>query len=284
MSGELERLPGWDRQLDQQIAAGRWSTVGLFAHLDDPERSNRFGEWWAVNKTEHSTLIDDLIAGRFVRREELIVAPTINIFDWFTPITGEEAVCLLIERCKYKYKPDRARQIGASWRQKNTEQGIPATYPVCYRVRADFTLKWHAPKAGPCRKDFRYLQKWNFPDEATKDSLVFWVPGVLSDSTSKDVSQQRQLLSDTRVRLELPAHHMSDFNKVALVAGLFLAHSKVTGERISLVVRTDTCVTGGGRLCLSWGEGDLYCDYWDYGAEPYDGVGVLALGVEELGS
>lgn len=83
MSGKLDRLPGWDRQLDQQIAAGLWSTHGLFALLDDPERARRFGEWWAANKVEHDRLIDDLVAGRLVYREEpvatapVVEAPTI---------------------------------------------------------------------------------------------------------------------------------------------------------------------------------------------------------------
>ncbi len=175
--------------------------------------------------------------------------------------------------------PNKHKAIGAKYRCLATEQGC-ATHPVCYRVRAGFTLKTHAPLAGPCRNNFQYLQGWNFQDEATRDSYVFWVPGILRGSTSKNVNQQMELLSATRAKSNLPAHHMSNFGSVALAAGLILAHFKATGERISLVVRTGTCDSVGYRLGLDWRDGELYCDYWYYDGEPYDRVGVLALGVE----
>ncbi|HBR80122.1 MAG: hypothetical protein UX09_C0052G0002 [Candidatus Uhrbacteria bacterium GW2011_GWE2_45_35] len=179
--------------------------------------------------------------------------------------------------------PERYKATCAIYRQLATEQGIPVSHPVCYRVRAGFTFKIHAPKAGPCHDSLRYLQDWNFPDEATKDCFVFWVPGVLRGSTSKDVVQQRQLLSDTRTRLALPAHHLIGFGNVALVAGLMLAHFKATDERIPLVVRIDTCDADGDRLRLFWGGGELYCARWFGGGKAYGNFGVLALGVE-LGS
>jgi hypothetical protein len=190
--------------------------------------------------------------------------------DYFTPILDSDL-------------PEKHKATGAKYRREATDQGKPVAYPICYRVRASFTLKLHAPLAGPCYKKFQYLQDWDFAPEATEDGYVFWIPGVLQGSTSKSVSQQRQFLVETRTRLGLPAHHMSSFGRVALVAGLILAHFKITGERISLVMRTDTCDADGDRLCLDWNEGELSCGYW-YGDDgPYDFVGVPALGVE-LGS
>ncbi|MFH1088978.1 MAG: hypothetical protein V1716_00965 [Candidatus Uhrbacteria bacterium] len=97
-----------------------------------------------------------------------------------------------------------------------------------------------------------------------------------------DVPHQRQFLAETRTRLDLPAHHMSGFGKVALVAGLILAHFKITGERISLVMRTDACDSVGDRLCLFWLGGELI-GRWSYDVKSYGNVGVPALGVE-LGS
>ena len=176
--------------------------------------------------------------------------------------------------------PERYKAIVAMYRQEATAQGMPITHPVCYRVRAGFTQRQHAPLAGPCYKKFEYLNDWNFTDKPTEDSYVFWIPGVLKGSTSMSVDRQRQFLAETRIRLGLPDHHMSGLGEVALVAGLVLAHFKATGERISLVLRTNTRDSDGHRLCLLWCGGELYCDSWNYGVMPCYNVGVPALGVE----
>ncbi len=105
---------------------------------------------------------------------------------------------------------------------------------------------------------------------------------------SKTKDEQIQLLADFRTKLELPTNHMSGFGKVSLVAGLILAHFKATGERIPLNeywVRTDTCDADG--LCLDLGKfvsAGLFCGYWLCGGDADGDVGVLALGVEVLGS
>ncbi len=166
-------------------------------------------------------------------------------------------------------------------------QPVPMTAPLCYQVRAGYTLKTHAPKTGPCRKNFQYLWDWNFPDEGTEDCLAFWVPRILTYSTSKTKDQQLQLLANLQTKLELPVHHMSGFGKASLVAGLILAHFKVTGERIPLnkdLVRTDTCLTNGRRICLGeFGQHGLDCCHWCFDDVAGDPLGVFALGLEALG-
>ncbi len=184
--------------------------------------------------------------------------------------------------------PESHKATVAKYRKLASEHGVPTTTVVCYRVRAGFTLKSHAAKAGPCIQGFQYLQNWNFPDEPTVDCLVFWVPCILKDSKNKTKDEQTALLADTRTKLELPAHHMSSFGKVALVAGLILAHYKATkGEHIPLGndwVRTDTCSADGDRLRLGdFGGAGLDCgdDRWGDGRRAR--LGAFALGVE-LGS
>lgn len=155
-----------------------------------------------------------------------------NATNYFTPIPDAEV-------------PPRHQQTLIKYRKLATEWGVPTTTAVCYRVRAGFTLKSHAPKAGPCYDKFSYLQNWNFPDEPTKGCLVFWIPRLAPGSTSKTRNEQIQLLGEIRQRMELPAHHLTNFGKVALDAGLILAHFKRTGERVPLDcywTRTDTCV------------------------------------------
>ncbi|MFA6131353.1 MAG: hypothetical protein WC730_03795, partial [Patescibacteria group bacterium] len=41
--------------------------------------------------------------------------------------------------------PERYKAIVAKYRWLATEHGVLLTTPVCYRVRAGFTLKKHAP-------------------------------------------------------------------------------------------------------------------------------------------
>ncbi len=174
----------------------------------------------------------------------------------------------------------------AKYRQLASEHGVPETTAVCYRVKAGFTLKSHAAKAGPCNDGFNHLQVWNFPDEPTVDAIVFWVPRVLEGSTSKTKDQQIQFLAALRGKLELPAHHLAGFGNVALVAGLILAHFKATGERVPLDgywVRTDTCHADGLRLYVYWSDdGSLDCINWHVVGGLSDDLGAFVLGVEPL--
>jgi len=168
-------------------------------------------------------------------------------------------------------------------RAEARRQAISDSTPLCYRVINGYTLKHHAPKAGPCRENFQYLQNWDFTDEPTVDCLVFWIPRLLPESTGKNVDEQRAHLAEFRNRLELPSHHCSSFGNVALLSGLTLAHYKATGERVplnGLWTRTDICSVDGNRLELYWDSGSLYCDYWDWDGGRCDFIGIFALGVE----
>lgn len=195
--------------------------------------------------------------------------------DYFTPLSDAHV-------------PERHQAILAKYRQLATEHGVPVTTAVCYRVRAGFTLKSHAPKAGPCYEQFAYLQGWNFSDEPTSDCTVFWVPRIVNGSTSKTRDQQTQMLADLRIKLDLPAHHMSGFGKVGLLAGLILAHHKATQERIPLNqcwVRTDICLADDYRFRLGCFVGSgLRCDHWRSGDDAVAYLGAFALGVEALGT
>lgn len=175
-----------------------------------------------------------------------------------------------------------ARKLVASWRKLASDHGY--TGPIAWQVRAGFTLKSHAPQAGPCYEQFGYLQDWELKnDEPTVDSIVFWVPRLLEGSVSKNVEEQKAFMTDVRVRYELPEHHMSSFGSAALMAGLVLAHFKRTGERTPLrnfYARSDTFHAGGNRLDLgNFDENGLSCDGWDDGARGAF-LGVFPLGVE----
>jgi len=195
--------------------------------------------------------------------------------EYFTPVPDADV-------------PERHQPTLSAYRKLATDHGVSAATAVCYRVRAGFTLKNHAPKAGPCYKNFQYLQGWKFPDEPTTVGLVFWVPRIVDGSTSKTRREQEQILSDLRTKLELSDQHLAGFGKVALVAGLILAHHKATGERIPLDqhwVRTDTCNADGYRLYLGiFDDAGLHCPYWSFDEDAYDFLGVFALGVEALGN
>ncbi len=194
--------------------------------------------------------------------------------DYVTPVSDAEV-------------PERHRATLAKYRKRATDWGVAADVAVCYRVRAGFTLLSHAAKAGPCVDDFKYMKQWNFPDEPTGDCIVFFIPRIVPESTSKTYAEQVELLARLRKEDALPEHHLSGFGKVAFLAGLILAHYKATGERIplnGLWVRTDSCSADGGRLELGWRGGRLGCLYWDGGGVRYDVIGVFALGVEKIGS
>ena len=161
------------------------------------------------------------------------------------------------------------------------------TTPLCYRVIKGYTLKEHAPKAGPCHDNFQYLQNWNFKDDPTQDCLVFWIPRLVLGSTAKTVDEQKVHLAGFRQRLDLPSHHCSSFGSAALLSGLVLAHYKATGEQVplnGLWTRTDSCFAGGNRLGLDWSSGTLCCAFWGWGVGRSGSIGCFALGVETLGS
>lgn len=180
--------------------------------------------------------------------------------------------------------PIRLADVLAKWRQMAKELGYEG--PVAWLVPKGFTLKKHAPKLGPCREDFHYLQKWNFPDDPTKRRLVFWIPRVIPESNLKDVDEQLSLLREWRKRLGLPDHHLAGFGKVDLLAGLILCRNKTANEKVPLNVqwvRTNTRNVYGHRLRLGYFLETLNCDHWECGNEDgYEFLWAFPLGLEAL--
>jgi hypothetical protein len=68
---KLERSPSWQRQLDEQIAAGRWSSRGLFGLLERPDLANRIGERLSGEDcVKFLADLEALLDGRLVPRVE----------------------------------------------------------------------------------------------------------------------------------------------------------------------------------------------------------------------
>lgn len=200
-----------------------------------------------------------------------------------TSMGDDEAIRCLVEGGRYDEA--NARKLVVTWRHIATVHDYKG--PVFWRVSAGFTLKVHAPKAGPCWSSFTYLQEWNFEDVPTQNGYAFWIPRLLRHSTCKTAADQMRILVAARGLWDLPAHHLAGFGTVATQAALILAHFKRTGERTPLElrwIRTDTLHDSRVRLLLGGFVTDgLSCGgRWD-DDEARGFLGVLPLGVETLG-
>ena len=179
---------------------------------------------------------------------------------------------------------EKLSETTLNWRKLAVE--LAYTGPVVWKVKEGFTLKAHAPKAGPCYENFQYLLDWDIQnDEPTKDSLAFWVPRLVTGSKSNNVEGQIAILAELRQRFGLPDHHLSSFGSASLDSGLILAHFKRTGERTPLNgewVRTNSLRADGSRLSLGdFGAGGLFCDDWHWhDDERAPDIGCFPLGVE----
>ena len=178
---------------------------------------------------------------------------------------------------------EKLAETTLNWRKLAAE--LSYTGPVVWKVKEGFTLKAHAPKAGPCYENFQYLQDWNIRnDEPTKGSLAFWVPRLVTGSKSQNVEKQISILAELRQRFGLPEHHLASFGSASLDSGLILAYFKRTGERIPLKnewARTDSLHSGGHRLGLGdFDEDGLGCRHWSWGGHSSPSLGCFPLGVE----
>ncbi|MBI4458019.1 hypothetical protein HY633_03595 [Candidatus Uhrbacteria bacterium] len=174
----------------------------------------------------------------------------------------------------------------ALWRKYATAMSY--TGPVAWRIKEGFTLKTHAPKAGPCFDQLNYLKGWSLKnDEPTKNALVFWVPRIAEGSSGKTADEMMTLQAELRKQYKLPKNHCSSFGSIALNFALILAHFKRTGERMPLkyfYAASDTFHEVGYRLFAGdFHEYGLDCSYWAgrYGSGI---VGCFLLGVETLGN
>jgi len=178
---------------------------------------------------------------------------------------------------------EKLAETTLNWRKLAAE--LSYTGPVVWKVKEGFTLKAHAPKAGPCYENFQYLQDWNIRnDEPTKGSLAFWVPRLVTGSKSQNVEKQISILAELRQRFGLPEHHLASFGSASLDSGLILAYFKRTGERIPLKSEwalTDSLDSGGDRLRLGdFDEDGLNCNDWYWDDDSGPNLGCFPLGVE----
>ncbi|GEM_PF-3287099 len=252
------------RRLQMRVENGELGLELVLLQLEEMTKTVRLSRRIAETVHEYETLL-----AHAVHDDESVPHKDT---DFFTPLHDHDV-------------PQEHQAVLAKYRALAIEYKVPSTTPICYRVRASFTLKHHAPKAGPCHQNFNCLQDRNFfDDDPTTNCLVFWVPRLVKNSTSKEQDQQMDLLSKLRTKLKLPAHHLVNFGSVSLVAGLILAHYKVTGECIPLNnywACTDTC-EAGGRLILLWVEDDLDCQTWNFVVVGDYFAGVFALGIEPI--
>jgi len=201
----------------------------------------------------------------------------------------EEAIDLLAHKVKDQpYTEDDARRLLQAWADIPVIGGPEYKGSVLWQQPPMFTLKQSAPLTGHCWEDYDYLQDWNFEDVPTSNSLCFWKPRLLADSTSKDVKKQMVMLTELRQQHKLPDHHLSSFGIVSQQVALILAHFRRTGERVPFNmdwIRTDALRADGGRLGLGDFDGDgLHCDDYDWDDGRNGHLGVFPLGVEELGA
>jgi hypothetical protein len=178
--------------------------------------------------------------------------------------------------------PEKFMETAFNWRKLAAELGY--TGPVIWKVKEGFTLKYHAPKAGPCYENFQYLQDWELKNEPTKESLAFWIPRLVAGSKDKKVEEQIVILAKLRQRFRIPNHHLTSFGSAALLSGLILTHFKRVGERIPLKsewTRTDTFSSDGDRLLLGGFDSiGLGCGSWIWSDGRGPGLGCFPLGVE----
>jgi len=190
------------------------------------------------------------------------------------------------ERAVLINNPKLLKQLGErmiKWRKFAIDLGYDG--PVLWRIREGFTLKEHAPNAGPCYQGFEYLKNCIFEnDEPTKSAYVFFVPRLIETSTDKNVDEQMALMAEMRKRYDLPEHHLTSFGSAAMLTGLVLAYFGHAGERTPLNMfwaRTDTLREGRQRFAVGpFSEEGLICDYCTWDLKRLDNLGCFPLGVE----
>lgn len=199
--------------------------------------------------------------------------------EFFAPILDKDA-------------PIDLSDVVTKWRTLASDLNYDG--PVLWQVKAGFTLKKHAPLAGPCDRNFSYLQEWKLQDdEPTEDVSVFFIPHIVATSKKGVVEDQEGALDKLRVKYDLPEYHLISFGSAALLSGLILANYKLTNYEFNDewniftddYVRTDTLNSDGRRLDLGFffnrhGKVQLTCGngYWlEYCVGQ---LGAFPLGIE----
>jgi len=157
--------------------------------------------------------------------------------------------------------------------------------PIAWLVKKNFTLA-NAWQAGPCYSQLDYLKSWQFADAATEDCLVFWVPRLAWDSTSKSVEEMKAFRCELGKRFGLPDNHAVSFGSIQVLFALILAYFKFKGESVPfclLNAASDSLRDDGTRLIAgNFTNCGLYCNCWidDVGN---DSIGFFLIGAEKLG-
>lgn len=196
---------------------------------------------------------------------------------YYTLLTDDEAVAWIM---KYAQQPEEeARRFVSGERHKARAKGVAYEVKIFAEVQPGCLFKRDLPRMGPTWENFKYLQNWNFPDSPTEHCLVSWIPIPLASSTNKDASEQTALVA--KASRGLPAWCNVSFGSANHVAGMSLAHFRVTGKDpfSGLVVRTDTFRAGGFRLSLYWSQGRFYCGYWGWDEDRSSDLAVFVVGV-----
>jgi len=178
--------------------------------------------------------------------------------------------------------PKKFRGPLAKWRQMALN--VRYVGPIFWRVFEGFTLKEGAPKAGLCYEAFAYLKNWILKnDMPTKSGYAFFIPRLLEGSASKNVDEQRALMTRTQKKYGLPEYHLSNFGSASMLSGLILAHRRRLGDKSSLdryAVRTDTLFESGDHLNLSFDCDALRCGQWGAASDRLGFLGVFPLALE----
>lgn len=214
-----------------------------------------------------------------------VIASMDRVEELANQVLLEEAKNTYVVPLDDKDVPKQLDRSCSKWRKFAADCGYYG--PVVWKVRAGFTLKNHAPLAGPCFLNLDYIQDWELRnDEPTKDGYVFWVPRIVEGSTEQSVSNMETIRAKHRDLYELPESHAVSFGSVGLLFALILAHFKRTGERVPLRfwgAASDSFDEGSGvRLAVGSFDEDGLRTESDWDEDDSGFVGFFMLGVEPV--
>lgn len=195
-----------------------------------------------------------------------------NTGNFFTPLSDKEI---------FTQYPNLADYTNI-WRQLAID--MDHSGPIAWRVKAGFTFKTPINNLGYYK--FNPIQNWSLQDNPpTKNSIVFWIPRLLKDSTRKSITQMEAQRAKFRQDYGLPEHHCLSFGSVNLHFGLIYAHFKRTSERIPFKLyyaMSDTPNTDGVRICTGhFDDNGLRCCQW-LDENGYQDIGFFPIGIEEI--
>jgi len=241
-----------------------------------------FVSWWSKLTDEQKSVFPDsldALTDVLSLRVEGVAEST-----YVVHVSDSDAVQLLIHWEGYVY--EKAVSIVKSWRRYAMDRGYNG--PVCWNVKAGFTLLDHARVAGPCSERAISSLRAGFIDEPTSNSLIFWIPLLVEGSMDSSISQMEVLRNTVRTSYGMSEKHCTSFGSIELLVALIFTHYRRTGIRVPLngkfALSDSSCSRGEKSLVVSWFGQDgldwigLYKDLNGLG-----GTGFFALGVEKLG-